>query len=184
MMQWLDELRSALDREFGRDKPRVMVLATVDRSGAPHARCVVCRRIDEGGRLYAATDARTDKNAQLRGDKRAEVVFWMPSIGVQFRINAETRIVAFPEDETLRKGIWREMSDEERSHFFWPTPGVAADTDDAFAEAVSADVAPPRTFEIFVLEPRQIDRLSLDSLPHRRRVWRADTNWFGVDVNP
>jgi hypothetical protein len=56
--------------------------------------------------------------------------------------------------------------------FFWPTPGIAAASDDAFAQAVAADVPPPSTFEILIVEPRQVDRLSLD------------TNWAGVDVNP
>jgi PPOX class probable FMN-dependent enzyme len=183
MMQWLVELRESLEREFG-EGSRVMALTTVDRAGAPHARCVVCRRIDDEGRLFFATDARTEKNTQLRGDRRAEVLCWMSRIRVQFRIGGEAKIVAYPEDESLRKGIWREMSDATRSVFFWPTPGIAAASDDAFAQAVAADVPPPSTFEILIVEPRQVDRLSLDSHPHRRRVWRADTNWAGVDVNP
>src|SRR4051794_26113598 len=106
MVPWLDELRSALNREFG-EKPKVMILATVDPAGAPHGRCLVCRRIDEEGRIHAAIDARTELNTQLRGDRRAEMVFWMPNIRVQFRLTGDTRIVAFPEDETLRKEIWR-----------------------------------------------------------------------------
>jgi PPOX class probable FMN-dependent enzyme len=183
MLQWLEELRAALDREFGASS-RVMTLATVDRGGAPHARAVVCRRIDDDGRMYVGTDARTEKNNQLRGDRRAEAVFWLPGLRCQFRIFAETKIVAFPEDESLRKDIWRGLSDQTRSTYFWPTPGIAAATDDAFAEAAAADVPPPRTFEVLILDPRQVDRLSLDSHPHRRRVWRIDTKWAGVDVNP
>jgi PPOX class probable FMN-dependent enzyme len=183
MMQWLDELRDVLEREFG-SGPRVMMLATADRAGAPHARCIVCRQIDDDGRLFFAIDARTEKNTQLRGDPRTEIVVWMPSTRIQFRITGEARIVAYPENESLRKGIWRDMSDQTRSVFFWPTPGIAAATDDAFAQAVGADVPPPQTFEVLVIEPRQVDRLSLDSHPHRRRVWRADTKWAGVDVNP
>jgi PPOX class probable FMN-dependent enzyme len=183
MLSWLNELRTALNDEFG-DKPKVMILATVDRSGAPHARSLICRRIDEEGRLFAATDSRSEKSSQLQGDRRAELVFWMPTLRMQFRISGETKVIAFPQDEPLRKEIWREMSDESRSLFFWPTPGVAADTDDAFAEAVSADVPPPRAFEILIIEPKQVDRLALDAHPHRRRLWRIDTNWTGVDVNP
>lgn len=183
MVPWLTELRTALSEEFG-EKPRVMILATVDRSGAPHARSVVCRRIDDDGKIYAATDARSEKNSQLHGERRAEVVFWLPTIRMQFRITGDSKLITFPEDETLRKELWRSMSDQARSLFFWPTPGVAADTDDAFAEAVSADVAPPRSFEILIIEPKQVDRLALDSHPHRRRLWRIDTNWSGVNVNP
>jgi len=183
MMEWLDELRKSIAEEFD-DRPAIMTLATVDRSGAPHARGIICRRIDDDGRIYMGADARTEKNNELRGDRRAEVAFWMPKLRRQFRLTGETRIVAFPEDETLRKSIWREMSDQTRSLYFWPTPGIAAGTDDAFAQAVSADVAPPRHFEVVILEPKRVDRLSLDSHPYRRRVWRSDAKWSGVDVNP
>lgn len=172
-----------MEKEFG-SRSRVMVLATVDRGGAPHARCVVCRRIDNEGRIFIATDARTQKNAQLRGDRRAELVIWLPSILVQFRITGEAKVVAYPDDEQLRKEIWRAMSDQARSLLFWPTPGIAAATDDAFAQAVAPEVPPPRTFEVVIVHPRQVDRLNCDSHPHRRRVWRLDAQWAGVEVNP
>lgn len=182
-MQWLDELRAALGQQYG-SQPAVMLLASVDPSGAPHARCLICRRIDETGRIYAATDSRTDKNAQLRADRRAELVFWLPAVSTQFRLSGEARIIAFPEDEPLRRDIWRSLSDQERSTYFWPTPGIAAASDDLFTQAVAADVAPPRTFEVLVIEPKQVDRLSMCYHPHRRRVWRAINEWVGVDVNP
>ena len=35
-----------------------------------------------------------------------------------------------------------------------------------------------------IIDPRVVDRLILDSFPHRRRVWRADAQWAGVEVNP
>jgi pyridoxamine 5'-phosphate oxidase len=161
-----------------------MMLATVDAANAPHVRCLVCRRIDPEGRVYAAIDARTQKDTELRGDRRAEILFWLPKLRTQFRLSGDAKIVTFPEDEPLHKEIWRQMSNESRSLFFWPTPGIAADTDNAFPQAVSADVSPPRNFEVFILTPKQIDRLSIDTHPHRRRLWRSDTNWSGVDVNP
>jgi hypothetical protein len=108
----------------------------------------------------------------------------MPGLRMQFRIGGDVRVIGFSEDEPLRKEIWRSMSDQTRSLLLWPTPGIAVAPDDDFAQAVSSDVAPPRTFEILILHPRQADRLSLDSHPHRRRVWRADAQWHGVDVNP
>src|ERR1700733_5854703 len=105
-MRWTDELRSALDHEFN-GHSRVMMLATVDAAGAPHVRCLVCRRIDEEGRIYAAIDARTQKDPQLRSDHRAEILFWLPNSLVQFRITGEAKILTYPEDELLHKEIWR-----------------------------------------------------------------------------
>jgi pyridoxamine 5'-phosphate oxidase len=94
------------------------------------------------------------------------------------------RLISFGQDEQLRRELWRDLSDQSRSLFFWPTPGIAVAGDDAYAEAVSADVSPPRTFEVLILKPSQVERLVLSSHPHHRRRWRADASWTGVDVNP
>jgi hypothetical protein len=59
---------------------------------------------------------------------------------------------------------------------------VAAD--ETYPRAVSADVLPPGTFEVLILKPAQVERLNIASFPHRRRRWRGDANWSGVDVNP
>jgi hypothetical protein len=145
---------------------------------------MVCRRIESDGRLYAVTDDRTPKLADLSANRRAEAVFWLPKQRVQYRIAADVSIIGFPTDEPLRREIWRELSDTSRALFFWPTPRIAPSTDDAYAQAVSADVPPPKNFNVLILEPRQVDRLALDNHPHRRRIWRQDTQWAGVDVNP
>jgi pyridoxamine 5'-phosphate oxidase len=183
-MEWLSILRDALHEEYGWNAARVATLATVDRSDAPHARSVICRRIDDDGQLYFTSDARSDKNSQVHAEPRVELVFWLPRSRTEFRVAGEMRIVSFGQDETLRREIWREMSDESRSIFFWPTPGVAVAGDDVYPEAVSADVNPPANFEILILRPTQVERLVLSVHPHRRRRWRADASWNGVDVNP
>jgi PPOX class probable FMN-dependent enzyme len=184
--EWTDELRRALGREASgsNSAPAVGTLATVDRSGAPRARSVILRRIDDESQLYVVSDARADKNAHVRGDGRAEIVFWLPGQQTQFRVFGEMRVIALGQDEPLRRELWRELNDQARSIFFWPTPGIAVAQDEAYPRAVSADVAPPKTFEVLVLRPQQVERLTLSSFPHRRRRWRADSNWSGVDVNP
>lgn len=183
-LQWLDALREALHAEYGWEAPRVAALATVDRSGAPHVRAVVCRRVDDDGQLYFSSDARSEKNEQIRGERRTEALFWLARHSTQYRVAGEMRIIAFGQDEPLRREIWRELCDQSRSLFFWPTPGIAVAGDDAYAQAVSADVSPPRNFELLILKPLQVERLILSSHPHQRRRWRADSSWTGVDVNP
>jgi PPOX class probable FMN-dependent enzyme len=183
MFEWVTELRAALAREL-EGAPAVMIVATVDPGGAPHARSLVCRRIENDGRLFAVMDDRSSKVAHIAANRRSEAVFWLPRTRIQYRITADATIVRYLADDTLRREIWRELSDAARALFFWPTPGIAPSSDDAFAEAVSADVQPPRNFDVLILEPKQVDRLALDTHPHRRRVWRMDTHWHGVDLNP
>lgn len=183
LSEWIDDLSRAMDRQYGHDA-RVATLATVDRSGAPHARSVICRRLDEEGQLYFVSDARTEKNEHVRGEKRVEVVFWMTALQSQYRVAGEMRILSLGHDEHLVKQLWQELNDQTRALFFWPTPGIAVAQDDVYPQAVSADVNPPPMFEALILKPLQVERLSLASLPHRRRRWRIDTSWNGVDVNP
>jgi PPOX class probable FMN-dependent enzyme len=190
-MEWIDELRAALDREqsalasgAARGVPRVATLATVDRSGAPHARGVICRRIDPDGQLYFVSDARSNKNLDVRGEPRVEVVFWMPAVQTQFRVAGEMRVTSLGQDEPLRRELWRELTDETRALFHWPTPGIAVAADETYPRAVSADVLPPGTFEVLILKPSQVERLNISTFPHRRRRWRSEASWSGVDVNP
>ena len=184
--EWIDDLRRALDRQYGHsaDAARVATLATVDRSGAPRARAVVCRRVDDEGKLYFVSDARSGKNEQLRGDPRAEVVFWLPALHTQYRLAGEAHLTAFGQDEPLRRELWRGLSDPSRALFYWPTPGIAVAVDETYPRAVSADVTPPANYEVLKVEPSQVERLNISSFPHKRRRWRADANWSGVDVNP
>ena len=193
-IEWIDELRAALDREQSamsngassarRGVPRVATLATVDRSGAPHARSVICRRIDADGLLHFVSDARANKNQDVRGEPRVEVVFWVPSVQAQFRVAGEMRVMSLGQDEPLRRQLWRELTDETRALFHFPTPGIAVAADEVYPRAVSSDVLPPGTFEVLILKPAQVERLNIATFPHRRRRWRADANWSGVDVNP
>ena len=186
-MEWVDELRAALDREHSAATcavPRVATLATVDRSGAPHARGVICRRIEPDGELLFVSDARAEKNLHVRGEPRVEAVFWLPAVQAQFRVAGTMRVTSVGQDEPLRRALWRELTDETRALFHWPTPGIAVAADEVYPRAASADVPPPATFEVLTLTPAQVERLNISMFPHRRRRWRADANWSGVDVNP
>src|SRR5690349_13452323 len=152
-MEWLDLLRAAMDDEFGQ-RPRVVTLATVLRRRHPRARSVVCRRIDDAGRLYFASDARTGKNAQVRAYGEAEAVCWLPTRKEQYRLAGTVAVIDSTMAPTLRAEIWRDLSDATRATFFWPEPGAPrTDGPAAFPRDVPASVEPPRHFELLVLSP-------------------------------
>lgn len=185
MSEWIDEFQAALAREFG-DKPCVATLATVDKSGAPRARTVVCRRVGAEGSLYVASDARSEKNEQLRGSPQAEVVFWLPGLREQFRVLGSARIVGLTPDDPARAELWREMSDSARALFFWPSPGAKrVDPPEAFPQAVPASADVPANFEVIVVRPRRVEHLNLNVHPHERRRWMLAGKWSaGADLNP
>jgi pyridoxamine 5'-phosphate oxidase len=185
MSEWIGELTAALTREFG-DKPHVATLATIDKTGAPRARTVICRRVGADGSVSIASDARSEKNEQLRAVAQAEVVFWLPAAREQYRILGSTRVQGAVPADPARAEIWRSMSDAARALFAWPTPGARRiDAPEAFPQAVPADAPVPANFELIVVRPRRVEHLQLSAHPHRRRRWMLAGKWSaGAEVNP
>jgi pyridoxamine 5'-phosphate oxidase len=180
MIPWLLLLRNALGNEFDR-RPLVMTLATVDETSGPRARSVICRHLDDGGRLLVVSDARSDKSAHLRRDARAEVVMWLEAALQQFRFRGAVEIAS----DARRAALWRDLSPASRALFFWPPPGQPFDPRLSFPEGADDQTAPPASFELLVLAPDLVERLDLNPHPHDRRRWdRAAGGWVECRLNP
>ena len=178
---WVGELRGALDSDFGERAPRVAALATVDDAGRPRVRSVVCRKVEDSGDLWVASDTRSQKNREARARPLGEIAFWLPTLRQQFRIAGSLSVTSASK---RRDRAWAELSDSARALFFWDAPGRPLGEDREFPEAVGAWTAIPLTFELLILEPDRVDHLDLNEHPHRRRVWREDCSWAVQDVNP
>ncbi|MDB5294219.1 MAG: hypothetical protein JWO31_202 [Phycisphaerales bacterium] len=192
MSEWIDELRAALTREFGDGKPQVCTMATVDRAGAPRARTVVCRRVSADGAVHVVSDARTEKNEQVKAAPQTEVVFWLPAAREQYRVLGSIR-VAGPapgggptSPDPARDELWRAMSDPARALFYWPTPGARrSDEPAAFPKAAGPGDGPPPNFEVLVVRPKRVEHLQLAVHPHRRRRWLLAGKWSAAaELNP
>ncbi|QOV89835.1 pyridoxamine 5'-phosphate oxidase family protein [Humisphaera borealis] len=185
MSEWIGELQSALSREFG-DKPQLATLATVDRSGAPRARTVVCRRVGDDGNVLIVSDSRSEKNDQIKASPQAEVVFWLPTLREQFRILGAARVTGGSPPDPLRPEIWQQMSPAARALFFWPAPGARKiDPPESFRLEAPADAPPPANFELIVVRPRRVEHLQLTVHPHRRRRWMLAGKWSAAaELNP
>jgi pyridoxamine 5'-phosphate oxidase len=178
---WVGELREAFDAEFGEGPPRIGSLATVDEEGRPRVRSVVCRRLEDDGSLWFASDARSAKNRETRVHPFGEVAFWLPTLREQFRVAGKLNIISTGD---RRDRAWAELSDRARALFFWHPPGGPLRDDRDLPEEVGAWTAIPLTFELVILKADRVDALDLNEHPHRRRVWRADRSWAVRDVNP
>jgi len=185
MIDWIGELQAALGREYG-DKPQLATLATVDRSGAPRARTVVCRRVADDGNVLIVSDSRSEKNDQLKSSPQAEVVFWLPTLREQFRVLGTTRITGSSPPDPIRLDVWREMSAAARALFTWPAPGARkVDPPEAFRLEVDPAAPPPANFELITLRPRRVEHLQLSVHPHRRRRWMLAGKWSAAaELNP
>jgi len=176
MSEWLEILGKAIGEEWGNRMP-IAALATVDRSGNPRVRHVVCRKFDPDGTILITSDGRSEKHLHIAGNPHVELAFWLPGKRQQFRIAGEVMI------DPDRVVVWREMPPLGRAMFFWPSPGIARDAKDVFPSS-SSDPNPPESFQVLRLVPHEVDHLDLNPHPHRRRRWRQLENWAVSELNP
>jgi pyridoxamine 5'-phosphate oxidase len=90
--QFLDWLNEAGEHVLA---PHVVTLSTVDDEGAPDARVVILKDVDEAG-FYVATSADSPKGGQLTKDPRAALTFFWPGRGRQVRVRG-TAVPCTPE---------------------------------------------------------------------------------------
>ena len=179
LADWLESLRHGVEEEFG-DRPRLVTLATATRGGSPRARMCVCRSIDDEGTHLFVSDARSEKNQQLRARQEAEVVHWLPGRRLQFRLRGAAAPAA-----GIEHRVWAGLSDATRAMFFWPPPGSPrVEGAGAFPQAVSSDVEPPAAFEVIAFIPMEVERLDLNPHPHDRRRWAMARDWQEEWLNP
>ena len=73
------------EAERGTDRPHVMTLATATPEGAPSARIVLLRELDENGLVFF-TNRESRKGAELRANPRAALVLHWWDLGRQVRV--------------------------------------------------------------------------------------------------
>ena len=183
---WIADLRAALDDQGG---PPTATLATVGdgpvgEGPVAEARTVVVRDLADDGGLTFTSDARSDKNAQLRANPSATLLFWLAKPKRQFRLLGTVAVLTA--DDPQRQLQWAKLNDGARALFLWPPPGQPRDPNPAaFPPAVPADVAMPPSFEVLVLTPARAELLDLSQVPHFRQRWSgASGGWMGQTLNP
>lgn len=93
LTRWMDEAIAANVLE-----PTAMTLATVDSGGAPSARIVLCKGIDEAG-LTFFTNYESHKGRELLSNPRAALVFLWKELERQARVSGTTHRVSREESE-------------------------------------------------------------------------------------
>lgn len=183
-MDWLVELSASMG-SVQRSTPLIATLATVDFLGRPRARSVVCRRIDDDGPIWIASDARSEKNVHVRETKLAELVIWLPQPREQFRLFGDVAVLDLRDETGKRRQLWEDLTDTTRGVFYWPTPGSPLEANpQAFADQMPVGEGPPEAFEVLLLRPTQVERLQLQAHPHKRTRWSAVNDWRAEALNP
>jgi pyridoxamine 5'-phosphate oxidase len=185
MNTWRDELVADIHTELG-VKPAIAALGTVNRN-TPDARCVVIRQVLGDGTLQIVSDARSEKNKQLRLNDAAVAVFWFSRLRKQYRIWGQITALGAEQELDLRRiAAWGELSDSSRALFYWPTAGEPRLDSDSFPKLIAQDIAIPENFEVLLLAPNRVETLELNPHPHLRKKWTLEASliWRCVVVNP
>ena len=132
--QWLDDATAAGDPE-----PTAMTLATASAGGAPSARMVLLRGLDERG-LAFYTNLRSAKARDLDANPRAALVLHWPAIGRQIRVTGAVEPVGDDEADAY----WRNRPLGSRlSAVVSPQSEVIADRADLERAAADLSAAHP-----------------------------------------
>jgi PPOX class probable FMN-dependent enzyme len=184
MVHWREDLVAFIHAELGA-KPAIATLATVDGANAD-ARSVVVRQVLGDGTLQIVSDARSQKNHQLKQNPSAAAVFWFSGMRKQYRIAGTVKILGEKDDSNpSRLAAWHDLSDSARALFFWPPPGETRRVSDEFPQFIPLETAMPASFEVLMLAPHSAEILDLNRHPHMRVRWKLlDKVWRVEALNP
>lgn len=177
---WRDALSHALRRNRRDAHHRYMQLASLGTDGRPANRTVVFRGFSEDDqRLQVATDARSEKVAQLAARGSVEVCWYFTRSREQFRIRGEAALHAAG---PARLRLWSKLSEAARAQFFWPDPGLPLGEGDKVTQLGNG---PPDSFVLLEIAPSRVDHLQLAADPQQRFLSELrDSRWESHAVNP
>lgn len=157
-------------------------LATVDKAGAPQVRTLVLRDLGDGG-LGLFTNSTSPKWGQL--DAGASVLVYLPSLSLQYRIQASLEPIAkLTVDEswklrppTPKRLDWLYQNYQAQSSVITDQASLLSELD---AQIPTVPEHAPESAQGLRLIPEQIDRLDLNTQggPHHRQLFqRKNDRW-------
>ncbi len=116
--RWFDEAHAA-----GLYEPNAMTLATAAPDGAPSARMVLLKGVDEHGFVFY-TNLGSRKGRELRANPRAALCFHWPPLEVQVRVEGEATLVTDAEADAYfatrprvsQLGAWASQQSASMAH--------------------------------------------------------------------
>ena len=184
LSDWLAEAERG-----GEPEPVAMTLATVSAGGAPSARIVALKEVDDRGLVFTSV-LHGRKAQELRADPRAAVVFWWPVVRRQ--VTATGTVEALGRDVAER--LFAQRPIEHQLQTYGSRQGMQiddlaplrAEVEEARRRAGDAGVECPEDFGAFVLVPEVIEfwEEAPDRLHDRIEYRRAGEGWDRRRIAP
>ncbi|GAA2804034.1 pyridoxal 5'-phosphate synthase [Saccharopolyspora taberi] len=159
--------------------PHAVTLSTVDAEGAPDARVVILRDVDEHG-FYVSSSAESPKGQQLQANPRAALTFFWPGVGRQVRARG-------PVSAETSAADYRDRSPASRAEVLVGRQSeVLADPDELLRAADEADQLvqrnqdqPPESWTRYRVEPTTVEfwQAAQDRRHVRLRYRRLGAGW-------
>lgn len=184
LQHWVADAR---DAGLG-DEP-VFTLATVDSTGAPDARLVVVRNINEDG-LTFYNDSRSPKGQQMAAEPRAAMVAFWPDLGRQARVRGSVTILppsvsdaAFHSRER-RSQIGYLVNEQSRT--ISDREQLERNLDNAMDELRDKELTRPDHWVVYSLRPEAIEfwQRGERHLHDRIRYTLKGTQWHAERLQP
>lgn len=181
---WRPLLRGARQREGRSPAARWLQLATVAADGTPRVRTLVFRDWVGPAAFDLLTDGRSAKTADLQHQPAVEVCWLLPRARSQFRLRGSLVVLEDELQQCERTRHWAQLSPGGRALWGWPQPGEPFDRGAPFVAELPHDTPMPAHFVLLRIAVTQVELLELGDHPHRRRRWRAQTQWSEQLLNP
>ncbi|MBU3022728.1 pyridoxamine 5'-phosphate oxidase family protein [Aestuariibacter sp. A3R04] len=183
--EWMGKLKKSLQQTRGAPESRYFQLATCDFRGMPQVRTLVLRELDSTSTiLYAFSDLRTEKIAELRQCNDCALCWYFAANREQYRMSCKATVVTIQSDPNRLRACWNTMSEQGKKQYFWGHPkALLADSQTIKSEATTSE--PPSHFCLIALEPYEVDYLSLKATPHHRMLHTKNNDeWVARAVIP
>jgi pyridoxamine 5'-phosphate oxidase len=177
LAQWIEDARRA-----GLPEPEAMTLATVGEHGAPSARVVLCRGIDERG-LRFHTNYESRKGRELAMHPHAAVVFLWAALGRQARVEGRVaKLDAAGSDAYFRqrpRGHQLSAWASHQSRVIASLDEVRRRYEEVAKRFEGAEVPRPAFWGGFLLEARVVELWTngADRLHERVRYEKKGESW-------
>ncbi|MCP9900906.1 pyridoxamine 5'-phosphate oxidase [Cyanobium sp. Cruz CV13-4-11] len=182
--RWRPLLRGALERQGRSPQARWLQLASLAADGTPRVRTLVFRCWSGAVALDLLTDRRSAKSGELKGKAALELCWVLPKARCQFRLRGHRLPLAGEEEQQALDRHWLALTPRGRALWGWPTPGEPLQADAPFPRELDDSAPRPEHFELLRVQLQRVELLELLGHPHRRRCWRAASDWQEEWLNP
>jgi pyridoxamine 5'-phosphate oxidase len=181
---WIEDARRS-----GVAEPEAMTLATVGLGGAPAARVVLCRGVDDRGLLFY-TNYESRKGHELQAHSQAAAVFLWAALGRQARVEGHvTRLTAAESDAYFRarpRGHQISAWASPQSRVIGSLEEVRRRYEEIAKRFEGVEVPRPDYWGGYVLEARVVELWTsgAERLHDRVRYERKDNDWEASRLAP